>query len=592
MIDVRRKMVNIEKYLLNVDKPAQYLGNELNSVHKDDFKARMCLVFPDLYEIGMSSVGIRILYFLLNKIDGFYCERAFAPMPDDMEQFLRKDNQSWFSLESKTELRNFDYLAFSLSYELAYTNVLNILELSNIPLLREERTEEDPLIMAGGTCTMNPMPMSDFFDFFVIGDGEESMSKIAKIFVGHREKSKQEKLELLKDIDGVYIPSIHTKPIKKAVIKELDDYNYYGEQIVPYASIVHDRAMVEIQRGCTRGCRFCQAGMVYRPVRERSLESNLEIIKNSLKQTGYSEVSLSSLSSSDYNYIGDLLKSLQNSYGKDNLGISLPSLRMNPHSVKVANEIQSGKKTGFTFAPEAGTQRLRDVINKGVNEDEIIDTAVAAVESGWTSLKFYFMIGLPFETDEDVIGINELVKKVLYHVKQINKQINITVSVSNFVPKPHTPFQWSKQIDIDEMDRKHKILKDLFYKTKSTHLKIHDMKTSLLEGVISRGDEKIGKLILNAFQKGCKFDSWNKFFKYDMWLEAMDELGLTFDYCLRERELDEKLPWDIVDIGVSKVFYLRELEMAKKEALTQDCRDGCVGCGIKSMIEECGNLTK
>ncbi len=583
-------MVNIDKYLLVVEKPAQYLGNELNTVHKEEFDANMCLFFPDTYEIGMSSVGIRILYFLLNKVEGFSLERAFSPMAD-MEELMRKDNIPMFSLESKRELKDFDIIGFSLSYELSYTNILNALDMANIPLRAEDRKEEDPLVMAGGTCVMNPSPLVPFFDYFVIGDGEEAMVKVAEIMVANKGKSKREKLELIKDIDGVYIPSIHKgQKVRRAIIEDLHKSAYLGEQIVPYTEIVHDRAVIEIQRGCTRGCRFCQAGMVYRPVRERTLEENMELIENAINTTGYSEVSLSSLSSSDYTKIGDLLYKLQDKYGKDNLGIQLPSLRMHPHSVEVAEKITSGKKTGFTFAPEAGSQRLRDVINKGVDEKEILDTAEAAVRAGWQSLKFYFMIGLPFETDEDVLGIHELAKKVLCKVRSIDKRVNITVSVSNFVPKAHTPFQWAEQMTFEEMERKHKMLKDLFYKTKGAYLKIHEMEGSFLEGIIARGDEKIGELIELAFKKGAKFDGWREFFKLSRWREAMDELGIDPLKYTGERNLKEDLPWDFIDTGISKRFYLDELRKAEETALTPDCRENCAGCGMKTRIIKCGSL--
>ena len=583
-------MLDIKKYFLAVEKPAQYLGNELNSIHKDDFKARMCLVFPDLYEIGMSSVGLRILYNLINRVDDFYLERAFCPM-EDMEKVLRENDLPMFSLESKTPLSDFDIVGFSLSYELSYTNVLNMLDLAKIPLLRDDRDESHPLIMAGGTCTMNPAPMEDFLDFFVIGDGEDVMPELGKIFVENCDKSKSEKLELIKDIDGVYIPSLHKgKRVKKAVVEDLNRTELYTEQLVPYIDIVHDRAVAEIQRGCTRGCRFCQAGMVYRPVRERSLENNIKLIEETLNATGYSEISLSSLSSSDYTKIGELLGGLQEKYSNDFIGVSLPSLRMNPHSVRVAESIQTGKKTGFTFAPEAGSQRLRDVINKGVTEEEILETAEAAIKAGWQNLKFYFMIGLPFETDEDIKGIHDLVVKVTKVCRQYTKRLNITVSVSNFVPKPHTPFQWASQMDFEEMKRKHTLLREIFKKTRYTSLKIHDMKTSYLEGIISRGDNRIGKLIKLAYENGAKFDGWRKYFKFDVWMRCMDELGLDPKEYLGERELDQTLAWDKVDIGVTKEFYLKELGKAEEEALTPDCRESCAACGIKTRIAKCGNL--
>lgn len=578
-------MISVEKYLLTVDKPAQYLGNEFNSVHKEDYKTDMCLIFPDVYEIGMSAVGLRILYFLLNKVEGFRLERCFSPM-EDMEKILRENNLSIFSLESKKPLKNFKVLGFSLSYELSFTNILNILELAHIPFRAKDRGEEYPLIMAGGTCVFNPKPLEAFFDYFIIGDGEDVMAEVAKIFVANNEKTKAEKLELIKDLDGVYIPSLHKgKKIKRSIITDINAYGYEGEQIVPYTDIVHDRAVVEIQRGCSRGCRFCQAGMIYRPVRERSLEENLEIIDKAIKCTGYNEVSLSSLSSSDYSQIGPLIDRLQEKHGKDKLSIQLPSLRMNRHSVSIASSIEGGRKTSFTFAPEAGSQKMRDVINKGVTEEEIIDTAVAAVEAGWQNLKFYFMIGLPFETMEDVKGIYDLVCKVLEETKKISGRVMIRVSVSNFIPKAHTPFQWVKQMGKEEMEEKHKFLKDLFYHKKGTSAKIHHMETSYLEGILARGDERVGELIELAFKKGAKMDSWTEHFKPLAWSEAIEELNIDTEKYLGARELSEELPWDFIDSGVTKDFYINEYKKAEEESLTENCLESCANCGINIRLK-------
>ncbi len=582
--------VDIKKVLLSVEKPAQYLGNEVNSIHKTEFKANMCLFFPDIYEVGMSNFGIRILYALMNKVDGFYLERGFSPMAD-MEEVMRENNIPSFSLETKTPLKNFDIVGFSCSYEMSYTNILNALDLAGIPFKREDRTESDPLIMAGGTCMMNPAPMEKFLDFIVIGDGEDTMPEIARKMVENEGKTKEEKLMALDGIEGVYIPSIHSgveRSVKRAIVKDLNKSEFYDEQLVPYINIVHDRAAVEIQRGCTRGCRFCQAGMVYRPVRERTLENNLELIDKTLSATGYSEVSLSSLSSSDYSKIGPLLETLQTNYGKDNLGIALPSLRMNPSSVEVAEKITSGKKTGFTFAPEAGSQRLRDVINKGVDESEILETAKAAVEAGWHTLKFYFMIGLPYETDEDVKGIYDLAQKVVDICRPITKRLQITVSVSNFVPKPHTPFQWAKQMDFAEMERKHNMLRDLFYRKKNLGIKIHKMGTSYLEGFLSRGDSRIGDLVELAWKKGAKLDDHRN--TTTIWMEAIEELGLDETKYLRERSFDEVLPWDVVDTGFTRKFLLDELKKAEEMALTPDCRENCAACGMKTRMVECGTL--
>ncbi|MGL4534490.1 MAG: TIGR03960 family B12-binding radical SAM protein [Fusobacteriaceae bacterium] len=578
--------VNIDKYMLQVEKPARYLGNEINSIHKTDYKANMCLFFPDIYEVGMSNLGLRLLYSIINKVDNFYLERGFSPAPD-LEELMRRDKIPAFSLETKTPIKDFDILGFSLSYEMSYPNLLNALELGGIPVRVEDRNETHPLIMAGGTCMMNPTTMEKFLDFMVIGDGEDSMPEIARRIIANKEKTKLEKLEAISDIEGVYIPKLHKakKRINRAIVKDLNETDYYSNQLVPYIDIIHDRASVEIQRGCTRGCRFCQAGIVYRPVRERSLEKNLELVNRMIKETGYSEVSLSSLSSSDYSKIKELIRGIKDDPKNKNLSVSLPSLRMNLDSVRTAEEISGGKRTGFTFAPEAGSQRMRDIINKGVTEEEIVETAEEAIKAGWKSLKFYFMIGLPFETDEDVAGIYELAKKVNFLCRKIARGINITVSVSNFVPKPHTPFQWHKQMDFEEMGHKHKLLRELFAGLKGCTLKIHNMKKSYLEGLISRGDEKTADLIELAWKKGAKLDDYRD--NFSIWMEALEELGMKAENYLRTRDLDETLPWDMVNIEVTKEFLIREFKKAEQEALTPECRILCSACGMTGLFPNC-----
>lgn len=572
-------MIKLDKYLLKVDNPAQYLGNELNSIHKKEYKTHMAIVYPDLYEVGMSSLAIRILYGAVNSVDGVYMERAFSPKVD-MEEFLRKDGVPLFSIETKTPLKKFDAIGFSLAYEMTYTNFLNILDLSEIPFERKERGEEYPIIIAGGTGAYNPKVLEKFVDVFMIGEGEESIKEVAEILRDNSDKSKLEKLQFLSKIEGVYVPEIYNgQKIKKRIVKDLNKIEVKETNIVPYTSIVHNRLAYEVQRGCTRGFRFCQAGVIYRPVRERSIESVKEKVTCGIMESGYNEVSLASLSSSDYSVIDEVIDKILSDHKEENLSISLPSLRIEKHSVDTALKVESGRKTGFTFAPEAGSQRMRDVINKGVTEEDIMETAKAAFEQGWKHVKFYFMIGLPFETLEDVAEIYNLAKKVLDMGRRIDKGINITVSVSNFVPKLNTPFQWEKQMGYSEMEEKHGYLRELFRQERRLTLKIHEREISYLEGIISRGDERIADVIKRAWELGAKFDGWREHFRFDLWKKAMLDCGIDEEYYMGARDLDAKLPWDFIDCGVSKEYMMEERENAIKEVLTRDCRNGCTNCG-------------
>ncbi len=606
--------IHIESLLKNVEKPGRYIGGEFNEIRKDHQQAAatFAFAFPDLYEIGMSYMGMQILYNIINHEESLLCERVFAPAVD-MEQLMREKQVPLFSLESKTPVREFDVLGFTLQYEMSFTNMLNMLDLGNIPLHADARTDEDPLIIAGGPCSYDPEPLAAFVDAFLIGDGEENLPAFFKLYGACKAQGKS-KADFLKEavsLEGVYVPSFYEPVynedntlkevrklydkapdrVRKALVQELDLAEYPVKPLVPMIEIVQDRAVVELFRGCTRGCRVCQAGMIYRPVRERSPEKIFGIADQITQNTGQDEMTLLSLSTSDYSHFEEMATDLIDLCTERHVGLSLPSLRLDSFSFKVLNEIQKYRKSGLTFAPEAGTQRLRNVINKNITEENIFSSVRQAIELGWKHIKFYFMMGLPGETFEDLDGIADIARRVMQlnremHVDKGNR-FNVTVSVSNFVPKAHTPFQWAPQDE--DFTEKHDYLSDRM-KIKGVSFHYHDDPVSRLEGVFARGDRRTGYFLEEAWKNGCKFDSWSEQYNAEGWKKAEEAFrekygyGTSF-YRTRERSYDEVLPWDIVDCGVSKAFLMREMEKAKQAITTDDCRIRCNGCGVNIWAE-------
>ncbi len=597
---------DVEKILLNVQKPGRYTGGELNSVIKDKDKVdiRFAFCFPDVYEVGMSHLGMKILYSQFNEREDIWCERVFAPWTD-MEEQMRKNNIPLYALESGDSLDKFDFIGFTLQYELSFTNILYMLELGNIPLLSKDRHDLFNIVVAGGPCACNPEPLADFIDLFFIGEGEEVDLEVMDLYKQCRAngETKQQFLEKAAQIKGVYVPSLYDVEynddgtiksftpqnnapavIKKRIITDLDNLYYPESFVVPSIEIVHDRAMAEIFRGCIRGCRFCQAGFLYRPVREKSPEVIDRQCHMLCNNTGYDEVSLSSLSSSDYTKIGELLGNLTKWSKDENVSISLPSLRVDGFSDEILSKIKTVRKSGLTFAPEAGTQRLRDVINKNVTEEELMDTCSTAFNGGWTTVKLYFMIGLPTETLDDVAGIAQLGQKVVnayYNAenRQKGKSVKVTLSTASFVPKPFTPFQWFPQDTMDKLKEKQMHLKDSIT-TKKINYNYHDSSTSFVEAVFARGDRRLCKALLKAHEKGMIFDGWGDFFSLDKWLEVFDECGIyPAFYANRQREFDELLPWDHIDYGVKKSFLIEECKRAYKNETTPNCREKCSNCG-------------
>ncbi len=601
----------LDQLLKRVEKPGRYIGGEVNAAVKDPSQvdANFAFAFPDIYEIGMSYLGLQILYHVLNKHENIYCQRVFAPAVD-MEKLMREENVPLVTLETKTPVKEMDILGFTLQYEMSFTTVLNMLDLAQIPVMAKERGDEFPIVMAGGPCAFNPEPLADFIDLFMMGDGEKALPQLVEKYIECKKAgmSKAEFLREASQMEGVYVPSLYDVeynedgtikelcklyekaplPVKRAILPSIEEVDFPTKPIIPMVEAVHDRAVVETFRGCTRGCRFCQAGMIYRPVRERKKDTVLRLAKEQLANTGHDELSLLSLSTSDYSQFETMAMELIDYTKGENVSLSLPSLRIDRFAFDVLNRIQEYKKSGLTYAPEAGTQRLRDVINKGVTENDIYESVRQALELGWKHIKLYFMIGLPTETYEDLDGIVEIAKKI----KELNYEVNgpkggrfnLTVSVSNFVPKAHTPFQWAAQNTAEEFAAKHNYLADRL-KIKGVTFNYHDNTTSAYEAVFARGDRRKGRLLYEAFRAGCKFDGWTEHFNPQAWETAFEKSGIDRDfYTTRARNFDEILPWDIIDSAVSKKFLINEAEKAYMEQTTNDCRLGCVGCGMNQSV--------
>lgn len=600
----------VEKILQYVQKPARYVGGELNSVIKDVNKVdiRYAFCFPDIYEIGMSHLGMKILYGLVNEREDAWCERVFAP-DIDMEEQMRKHNVPLFALESGDYIKHFDMIGFTLMYELCYTNVLNMLDLAGIPLFSKDRTELAPIICVGGPCACNPEPIADFVDIVFLGDGEESTNAVIDLLKECKKNSasKQEFLLKAKDITGVYVPSFYKdsynddgtlkelvpindapEKVKKSIVSDMNKCYYPKEFVVPFISIVHDRAVEEIFRGCIRGCRFCQAGFIYRPIREKSVETINAQSKALIESTGYDELSLCSLSTSDHSQVNEMLTSLIDWTVKDKINLSLPSLRVDNFSDELVDKLNKVRKSGLTFAPEAGTQRLRDVINKNVTEEEVINTCTKAFDNGWTTVKLYFMMGLPTETMEDIEGIANLGMDVIHAFynnpnRQKGTGLQVNISCSSFIPKPFTPFQWEPEDTMESLKAKQKHLLESI-PSKKIKVSYHETPTSLLEGVLARGDRRLSAVLYSAYKKGCKFDSWDEHFKFDAWMEAFEENNLDpYFYTQRRRNFSEVLPWDHLDYGISRKFLERENIKAHENETTPHCRIQCAGCGANKL---------